>query len=194
MGSQLLWGRVDVLGGVYSALRASVRDRAYEGFLRVSIVGNEIEGNGVLEMLLVNVITKGILESSLERSEIRTRVVLKDVQCSDEIHNLIMKCITLTSIKILWNGEPTEVFTPARGIRQGDLLSPYIFVLCIDVLSYIILNSIEQNQWKPLTVGRRGPKIAHLMFADDLLLFGEASSSQIKAILDCFNLFCFARP
>ncbi|KAF7826059.1 ribonuclease H [Senna tora] len=57
-------------------------------------------------------------------------------------------------------------------------------------MSNRFLYKIEQKQWIHMTVGSRGPRIGHLMFADDLLLFSEASPSQIKTILDCLELFC----
>ena len=58
---------------------------------------------------------------------------------------LIMECITSNSMNILWNGELTGDFSPSRGVWHGDLLSPYIFVLCIERLSHGIYRSIQQD-------------------------------------------------
>lgn len=54
-------------------------------------------------------------------------------------------------------------------------MSPYLFVLCMDKLTHLILEVINKEDWIPLKVCRNGPAMSHLMFADDLLLFGKAT-------------------
>lgn len=58
--------------------------------------------------------------------------VLKDFGFSPKLIQLIMECITTTYLEILVNGRKMEPFKPARGIRQGDPLSSYIFILCME--------------------------------------------------------------
>ncbi|CAA0806859.1 Uncharacterized mitochondrial protein AtMg01250 [Striga hermonthica] len=81
-------------------------------------------------------------------------------------------------MQILWNGVPSEEFRPSRGIRQGDPISPYLFVLCIERLAHAIQNAVHEEKWKPISVGRGRVQIPYLLFADDLLLFLEASVDQ----------------
>ena len=95
---------------------------------------------------------------------------------------LIMECITSTRMNILWHGELTDDFSPSRGVRQGDPLSPYIFVLCVERLSHGIYQSIHQGHWKPIRLSRLGTPLSHLFFADDLLFFAEATSGQAQCI------------
>lgn len=90
---------------------------------------------------------------------------------------LIRHCISSTSLALCWNGELLPSFTPTRGLRQSDPLSPYLFVLCMEVLGQSIQQAVDQNVWQPVRLARQGPTLSHIFFADDLLLFGEASFS-----------------
>lgn len=101
-----------------------------------------------------------------------------------------MEYITLTSLRILWNGEPSERITPSRGIRQGDPLSLYIFVLCLERLSQLINLRVDNREWNPIKISKNNPNISHLLFTDDMLLFAEASEEQVQVIMDCLNCFC----
>lgn len=98
---------------------------------------------------------------------------------------LIMECITTATMQLLWNGEITESFTPSRGIRQGDPISPYIFVLCIERLSHGINDAVKRGHWKPIKLSRGGTSLSHLFFADDLILLAEASCRQAMVIMKC---------
>lgn len=78
---------------------------------------------------------------------------------------------------------------PLRGIRQRDPLSLYLFVICMDKLSHIIVDQVEANYWKPMRARKDGPQISHLLFEDGLLLFVEASMEQAHCIMHYLNLF-----
>ena len=64
--------------------------------------------------------------------------------------DLIMSCISSVSTSLLFNGGALEPFMPARGIRQGDLLSPYIFIMCMDYLGQLIQERCEDKFWIPI--------------------------------------------
>jgi hypothetical protein len=114
---------------------------------------------------------------------------LKAIGIPHKLRSLIIECITSPNIQVLWNGSITEAFTPSRGIRQGCPLEPYLFVLCIERLSHMICREVEAGSWKPMRAGRDGPLISHLMFADDILLFAEASLEQMNLILYILDQF-----
>ena len=105
---------------------------------------------------------------------------------------VIMNCVTTTSINMLWHGAPTEVFQPTGGIRQGDPLSPYLFVLCMERFGNIIADALREGVWRPIFASRGGPPLSHLFFADDLILFGETTLEQTKIMKHCLDRFCTA--
>lgn len=117
-------------------------------------------------------------------------MVLQDAGMDNSFKQLIMKCITTVRYRVLVNAALSDLVTPTCGIRQGDPLSPYIFVLCMDKLSRLIDLYTTQNLWKPVRASRSGPLVSHLFFADDLILFAEASINQMILVKQCLDLFC----
>ena len=88
--------------------------------------------------------------------------------------HLIFECISSVSYSMLVNGEPTNFFKPTRGIRQGDPLSSYLFLLCSEGLTHLINNAVHTGKVRGYSLYRNGPKISQLFFADDSLLFCRA--------------------
>ncbi|GLT27442.1 hypothetical protein SLA2020_024390 [Shorea laevis] len=104
--------------------------------------------------------------------------------------SLIMSCISSTNISILVNGDKTEPFSPSRGIRQGDPLSPYIFILCLEFLSIKISADMAFGLWKGSKAGKSGPILSHLFFADDLIFVGKASRENCQYLKGVLDFFC----
>lgn len=104
----------------------------------------------------------------------------------------IMECVSGPSMSILWNGKKSESFKPSRGLRQGDPLSPYLFVMCMERLCQMINSTVMDKKWKPIKLSRGGPQLSHICFADDLILFAEASVSQVRVIREVLETFCRA--
>ncbi|GLT37826.1 hypothetical protein SLA2020_121150 [Shorea laevis] len=103
---------------------------------------------------------------------------------------IIMSCISSTKFSILINGGISDSFQPSRGIRQGDPLSPYLFMLCVEFLSIKLQNDIDSGGWLGSKIGKRGPTISHLFFADDLIFIGKASSANASYLINLLNFFC----
>ena len=101
-----------------------------------------------------------------------------------------MECVTSTSMSILWNGEATEKFFLRRGVRQGDPLLPYLFVLCVERLSHGITQAMMDGRWKPIRLAKHGTPLTHLFFVDNLLLFAEASIDQVYIIDVVLENYC----
>ncbi|MCH81151.1 putative non-LTR retroelement reverse transcriptase, partial [Trifolium medium] len=116
--------------------------------------------------------------------------ILNEINLPENMINVIMHSVTSVETNVKWHGARAEFFRPQRGIRQGDPISPYLFVLCMDKLSHLIMHEVDNGNWKAMKVGRNGPVVSHLMFADDLLLFGEATERQMNHTMEVLNKFC----
>ncbi|XP_031103194.1 uncharacterized protein LOC116006838 [Ipomoea triloba] len=135
-----------------------------------------------------------ILKIDLEKAYDRLnwdfiRDTLSDVGMSTEWIRNIMACVESPRLKVLWNGKQLDQIIPTRGIRQGDAISPYLFVMCMEKLSHIIKDEANRGNWKGVRLSRYGPLLTHLFFADDLVLFAEAPQEQIHVISYCLDRF-----
>nr|KYP52889.1 Retrovirus-related Pol polyprotein LINE-1 [Cajanus cajan] len=108
-----------------------------------------------------------------------------DIGFPQRFTELVQYCYSTTSMQVLWNGEALESFKPSRGIRQGDPLSPYIFELF-----HLINVVVKQKLWRPIKLSKKGPELSCLAFADDLILFAEASMDQVEILKSCVDMFC----
>ena len=84
-----------------------------------------------------------------------------------------MSCISSSSISILFNGVALEPFNPSLGICQGDPLSPYLFILCMEVLGALIENKCHEKLWNPVKSSQGGLAFLHLFFTNDLMIFAK---------------------
>ncbi|KAL5541901.1 hypothetical protein UlMin_009611 [Ulmus minor] len=100
-----------------------------------------------------------------------------------------MACISSVSYAFQLNGQKFGHLTPSRGLRQGDPLSPYLFLLCGEGLSSLLHHYEQAGRIQGLKCGLRGPTISHLLFADDSLLFLEAKTSACLAMKEVLNLY-----
>lgn len=101
-----------------------------------------------------------------------------------------MACITSTALSLCWNWDKLAALTLERGLRQENPLSPYLFVLCMEVLGSYITKCIESKRWHLVWLCRDGSEILYIFFADDLLLFGEAFFSQARVMEYVLEQFC----
>ena len=85
--------------------------------------------------------------------------------------NLVMECIKTPSYDVLINGESQGYISPSRGIRQGDPLSSYLFLLCAEGFSALLRKAERDRRLTSISISRGGPGLSHLLFANDNLLF-----------------------
>ncbi|XP_068339108.1 uncharacterized protein [Pyrus communis] len=106
--------------------------------------------------------------------------------------SLISGCLSSVQFAVLLNGQAGAPFVPSRGIRQGDPLSPYLFILVGEVLSKMIQGAVGQGRLEGVKMGGSGPVISHLFFADDTLLFLRADQKNCRNLRHLIESFCVA--
>ncbi|KAL4295459.1 hypothetical protein GQ457_12G031020 [Hibiscus cannabinus] len=103
----------------------------------------------------------------------------------------IHRCVSTASISVLVNGAPTDRFSISKGLRQGCPLSPLLFNLVGEALSLMLYKAVGIGLFKGIQIGSNSNSvlISHLQFADDLLVFCEASGSQVLAVKRVLRVF-----
>ncbi|KAM6556148.1 hypothetical protein CsatB_003167 [Cannabis sativa] len=116
--------------------------------------------------------------------------ILRKFQFPPRFVHLIHACISTASFQFNLNGKVLGSVSPSRGIRQGDPLSPYLFLLCAKGFSSLLHQQESRRALSGFKVARRALAISHLLFADDSFLFCQAtinSCNTIKEVLEAYE-------
>ena len=95
----------------------------------------------------------------------------------------MMICVRTVSYSILVDAEPKGIITPTRGLRQGNSLSPFLFILCTEGLHGLIKRAARDDEVRGFSLCKRGPKLTYLFFVDDSLLFYRATVEECTKVL-----------
>lgn len=100
-----------------------------------------------------------------------------------------MTCVSLASLSFLVNGSPFKPFEMERGLRQGDPLSPYLFIMVSEAMVFLFRKAEEGGFIKPLEIGVNKIILKHLQFTDDTLLFIPLEERVMWNYMRILNVF-----
>ena len=101
----------------------------------------------------------------------------------------VYSMISTPNFSILVNGTPTSTFNATRGIRQGDPISPFLFIMAMEGLGRNIKKELREKRIKGIKLWGNNLPVTHQQFVDDVMLFGEVSVKEVrnfKRILEVF--------
>ncbi|XP_057748092.1 uncharacterized protein LOC130967294 [Arachis stenosperma] len=136
----------------------------------------------------------GFREGLVMKMDENEATALEIMPSAEEVKEAVWDCESTkapASMSTLINGTPSKPFKMERGLRQGDPLSPFLFVLVVDVLRRMVAEAVRNGRISPLLVGRDNIELSHFQFADDTILFCPPETETIlnyKRLLLYFEL------
>ena len=190
---------ISLVGSLYKWLAKVLANRLKKvvGKVVSKAQGAFVEGRQILDAVLI---ANEAIDSTLKNNESGILCKLDIEKAYDKVDwNFILTimkkmgfgeiwirwirwCISTASFSVMINGTPTGFFQSSRGLRQGDPLSPYLFVIAMEVFSVFIKRAVEGDFLSGSRVKGRseeGVLISHLLFADDILVFCKPSQEQL---------------
>ena len=116
--------------------------------------------------------------------------VLRAFGFSNSFVNLIHQCLSSVELSLLLNGSLCPSFSPSRGLRQGDPIPPFLFILGSEVLLRLINREVDQQRLSGVKVSNTAPPISKLCYVDDIILFCKAKSFELATLKVCLEKYC----
>ena len=85
----------------------------------------------------------------------------------------IRGCLESSKVSVLINGSPTREFTVKRGVRQGDPLAPFLFIIAAEALNVVMQGAIAEGFFNGIELPHHGPILSHLQYVDDVVFVGD---------------------
>ena len=159
-------------------LGRQITDNVLVAFETMHCINGKRKGKEALMALKLD------MSKAYDRVEWRyLEVIMRKLGFSERWISLVLMCISTVSYSVLINGEAKGNIVPSRGLRQGDPISPYLFLLCGEGLSAMLRKEEELGNIRDISVCRGAPRISHLFFVDNSIVFCRANVDGGRRIL-----------
>ncbi|KAJ9560212.1 hypothetical protein OSB04_005372 [Centaurea solstitialis] len=98
-------------------------------------------------------------------------------------------CICTAKVSVIINGSPTKEFTMGKGVRQGDPLAPFLFILAVEGLTVALKEAQQASLVRGVRINNLEEEISLFQFADDAIFLGEWSLQNAKSLLRVLKCF-----
>eukprot|EP00253_Pinus_taeda_P029948 PITA_29948 len=158
------------------------------------ILDNIFQAHGMVHSLITNkqagiIMQLDIVKAYEKNSWSYIRAILKSYGFDYNWIKWVMALVTIASYSILLNGSPSKTFKPSRGLRQGDPLSPFIFILIIEGLRRAIRAAKEEGRIQGLRLTQGGDMVTHQQFIDETMLQDTSTVKEAKAFKQILSEF-----
>ncbi|GKA04326.1 putative RNA-directed DNA polymerase, eukaryota, reverse transcriptase zinc-binding domain protein [Tanacetum coccineum] len=133
-----------------------------------------------------------ILDGPLILSEMYLDFVLLSLGFGSKWRSWIRACLHSSRASILINGSPTSEFSIKRGLRQGDPLSPILFILVMEGLHCAMSNAVSSGLIRGIKIGSSDITLSHLFYADDVIITTDWNSGDLDNIIRVLHVFYLA--
>jgi Reverse transcriptase (RNA-dependent DNA polymerase) len=107
---------------------------------------------------------------------------LRRVGVPEKLNHLIMSCLAQSRVTVQVNGVGSGHLTPTRGLCQGCPLSPYLFIISMQFLSKGMDKAVLEGRIKGVNLVPATPRLTHALYADDVIIFEEATKAKIRGL------------
>ncbi|CAL1354917.1 unnamed protein product [Linum trigynum] len=184
------------MAGRLATMLPQIISEGQNAFIRErQIIDNVLLGHELMHYLKIKTRgKKGYMALKVDMEKAYDRVewafllgVLDKMGFSSVWRDWIHECLRSSSFTILMNGNPSGYFSPTRGLRQGDPLSPLLFVICTEGFAALLRQAISEKRLEGVKVAPRAPRISHLFFDDDSYLFLRGTLQECENLITVLN-------